>query len=333
MKKSPFLLPCMTAALLLSACGGGGGDTADAPAPQTNSAITADNATKAAVNAYTAASFVGTSPETVNSMLTGVSINTGGASVLKSTLALVKRAYANRPLNLMMGISSTNNCSGGGTVSISGSVLNEATASNGDVLTITSNNCIESGDTTNGSINVTFSGISGTPFSTGAWTATMTIRFTGLENISAGETTGVSGDMKIVANQASSTNVSFAVSGTSLQLSRTVSGARLNQLTMSAYVAIENMSGNTFSDSANFTLSGTSDALGAFTYAVRSVQPFVSIGSAMPASGSSIVSGAASSVTITAVDASKVRLDYSAMGDGAITQSTTLDWTSFLAAM
>jgi hypothetical protein len=53
----------------------------------------------------------------------------------------------------------------------------------------------------------------------------------------------------------------------------------------------------------------------------------------MPASGSSIVNGAASSVTITAVDASQVRLDYSAMGDGVITQSTDLDWPSFLATL
>jgi hypothetical protein len=38
-------------------------------------------------------------------------------------------------------------------------------------------------------------------------------------------------------------------------------------------------------------------------------------------------------VTIIAVDASKVRLDYSAMGDGVITQSTDMDWPSFLAAI
>jgi hypothetical protein len=333
MKKSSFLLPCMTATLLLSACGGGGGGTAVSPAPLTSSTITASNSTKAAINAYAAASFIGTSPAAVNSMLTGVSIKAGSASVLETALALVKRAVGNSSLNLMTGIATTSNCSGGGTMSISGSMLDGVAVRNGDVLTVTSHNCIESGSTTNGSIDVTFSAITGEVFSSSPWSATMALRFNGLDDTSVGETIGVNGDMKIVANQTSQTSGSYAASGASLQLSRTVSGIRLNQLTLSEYAAIENISGNTISDSANFTLSGSSAALGTFSYSVRSVQPFVRIGDATPASGASIVNGASSSVTITAVDASKVRLDYSAMGDGVITQSTNLDWTSFLAVI
>jgi hypothetical protein len=323
----------MTAALLLSACGGDGGGTADAPLPMTNSAITAGNSTKVAINAYAATSFASTSTDIANSLLTGVSIKTRFPGVLGPALALIKRTYGNRPLNLMTGIATTTNCSGGGTVSINGNMANEAAVSNGDALTITSNHCIESGDTINGSIGVTFSGVTGEVFSSSSWSATMMLRFDEFNYTSASETIGVNGDMKIVANQASPTSGSSAASGASLQLSRTVSGTRLNQLTLSEYVAIENISGNTISDSANFTLSGTNDALGTFSYSVRSVQPFVRTGSAMPASGSSIVNGAASSVTITAVDASQVRLDYSAMGDGVITQSTDLDWPSFLATL
>jgi hypothetical protein len=53
----------------------------------------------------------------------------------------------------------------------------------------------------------------------------------------------------------------------------------------------------------------------------------------MPGSGSLIVNGAASSVTVTALNASSVRLDYSAKGDGVITQSTTLSWADFAASL
>jgi hypothetical protein len=66
---------------------------------------------------------------------------------------------------------------------------------------------------------------------------------------------------------------------------------------------------------------------------VKSLQPFVSTGTAMPGSGSLIVNGAASSVTVTALSASSVRLDYSAKGDGVITKSTTLSWAEFIASL
>jgi hypothetical protein len=66
---------------------------------------------------------------------------------------------------------------------------------------------------------------------------------------------------------------------------------------------------------------------------VKSVQPFVSVGTGMPGSGSLIVNGNASSVTVTALGAGGVRLDYSAKGDGVITQTTTLSWADFNASL
>jgi hypothetical protein len=51
----------------------------------------------------------------------------------------------------------------------------------------------------------------------------------------------------------------------------------------------------------------------------------------MPTSGSLIVNGAGSSVTATVVS-NGVRLDYSAKGDGVVTQTSTLSWSDFLSA-
>ena len=139
--------------------------------------------------------------------------------------------------------------------------------------------------------------------------------------------------MNIVANQASPTSASFSTSGASLRMSRIVAGVRLNQQTISDYAATETLSGTTTSTTSSLTLSGNENTLGQFTYTVRTLAPFVNSGNDTPDSGSLIVRGAPSSVTITAVNASSVRLDYSAPGDGVITQSTTLDWPAFYAAL
>jgi hypothetical protein len=42
-----------------------------------------------------------------------------------------------------------------------------------------------------------------------------------------------------------------------------------------------------------------------------------------------LVTGAASSVTITAVDARSVRLDLSARGDSVVTETRTVSWPEF----
>jgi hypothetical protein len=112
-------------------------------------------------------------------------------------------------------------------------------------LTITSNNGIKGRSSANGSIRVTFSGVTGKVFSSSEWSATMTLHCDELDYASASETIRVNGNMTLVANQASPSNGSSAASGASLQLSRTVSGTRLNQLALSDYWATATISSAT----------------------------------------------------------------------------------------
>lgn len=338
MKNSSFLLPLtLGAALILSACGGGGA-TPGSASPITNptttrSPISAGNSTKVASNAYAANTSIGNSSSSVTAALTGVSIEGHSISTVAPALDMISRAYNRGAPKLLTGVALTETCSGGGTVSINGKVKSDLVASNGDTLTVTTVNCAEGGVTMNGAFTITLSGISGTAFTTNAWGATIDARFTAFSVTSGSEAVAGSGDMKIVINQTSSTSISLSISGSSFQTSESKAGVNVANRTLTDYSVTATKQGNTITSAANYTMSGSTSALGQFEYSVKSLQPLVSIGGSMPTAGSFIVNGASSSVTMTVVDAGNVRLDYSAKGDGVITQTSTISWASFIASL
>jgi hypothetical protein len=163
--------------------------------------------------------------------------------------------------------------------------------------------------------------------------ATMNTTFTSFSIVSGSETATVNGDMKITLKSNSATSNSVTVSGKSLQATEQKAGATVSTLTLGDYSVTASTNGNTTTSSGNFALSGNVNGLGQVSYTVKNLQPFVSVGTAMPGSGSLIVNGAASSVTVTALNTSSVRLDFSAKGDGTVTQSTTLSWAEFIASL
>lgn len=245
-------------------------------------------------------------------------------------LKLVK--HAGGAPGMLTGTTISNACTGGGTVSINATVSNQNTISNGDTMTVTASNCVEDGQTMNGTMSVTFSGMSGDILNTWTFGATMDTTFTNFSVTSGADTVGINGDMKITINQTDASNNTLSISGKSLQATENHSGARVATRTLTDYTVTGSTHGTTVTGSANFGLSGNTNSLGQFSYSVKTVQPFVWTGTVMPGAGSMLVNGASSSVTVTVVDANNVRVDYSAKGDGAITQTTTLSWANFLAA-
>jgi hypothetical protein len=321
--------------LVLSACGGGSGSIAG-PSPVQTSAltpITAANANKAAASGYSANDLIGSSSTSVTGVLTGVSIGGTGISAVSPVLKLVKRAVGQGGVQLLTGVTMSEACSGGGTVMIDANLHNTQTVSNGDTMTLVARNCVEDGNNMNGSLTIAFSDVSGDFVNTSTGAATMDTRFTGFSIASGSETASIDGDMKIAFRVASASISSITISGKSLQVSEQKAGAAVANMTLADYSLTGNTDGTSTTSTASFTLSGNVNGLGQFAYTVKTIQPFVSVGTAMPGSGSLIVNGAASSVTVTAVNASSVRLDYSAKGDGTITQSTTLSWSEFVASI
>lgn len=332
--KTRTLLLSATCVLFLSACGGGSsGSGTDGPTPgpvPTLSAITSANSSRVASNAYAATTVISESSASFDGLLTGVSVGHANIGVVSPVLRLVKQAYARDGRPLLTGVTMTEACSGGGSITIDATVRDQNTVSNGDTLKITANNCVEDGDTINGALSATFSNITGDLLNSPTWTATMDTSFTGFSLRSGSDTLGINGDMKIAINQTNATSNSVTISGSSLQTTEQRSGINLASRTLTDYSMTGTTRGTEVTSIASFKMSGSTSALGQFSYSVRNLQPFVSNGTGMPGSGSLIVNGASSSVTLTVVSATNVRLDYSAKGDGVITQSSTLGWDEFL---
>jgi hypothetical protein len=333
--KNRILFLTIASALVLSACGGGGGGagaTGPAPGPvSTLSTITAANAGNVASNAYVASTVISDSSSSLTGALTGVSIGGASISAVSPVLKLVKHAHG--APQLLTGVTVSENCSGGGTVTIDATMRNQQMISNGDTMTLTAHNCVEDGSTMNGAMSLTFSDVSGDMMNTWTFGVTMDTRFNNFSVVSGSEMVSVNGDMKITINQTNSTTSSLAISGKSLQTTEQKAGTTVATRTLTDYSLTGSTLGATTTSSANFTLSGNSSTLGQFSYSVKTIQPFVSMGSGMPISGSLIVNGASSSVTVTVAGFTGVRLDYSAKGDGVITQTATRSWADFLASI
>jgi len=332
-----ILFLAITSTMVLSACGGGGGSAGGSAAPspvQTSSLtpITAANSKQAAANGYAANDLIGNSSSSVSGVLTGVSIDGPGISAVTPVLKLVKRATGSGT-PLLTGVTTNQACTGGGTVTIDANLSNAQKFSNGDTMSLTARNCIEDGNTLNGSVSITIGNVSGDLMNTWVGSVTMDSRFTSFSIVSGAESATLNGDMKIGLSSTSQSSQSLSISGNSLQTTEQRSGAAAVNMTLSAYSMTGSINGSTVSAAANFTVAGNANGLGQFAYTVKNLQPFVGTTTGMPSSGAMIINGAASSVTVTALNNSSVRLDYSAKGDGVITQTTTLSWAEFVAAM
>ncbi|MFC5552101.1 hypothetical protein [Massilia aerilata] len=336
--KSQTLCLAIASTLALGACGGGGGSAGSSTSPtpvQTSSLtpITAANSGKAAASGYTASSLIGDSSSSVTGVLTGVSIGGTGMSAAAPVIKLVKRSFGQGGAPLLTGATVNQACAGGGTITVDANLRNPQTLSNGDTMSVTAVNCVEDGDRLNGTLSITIADVSGDLINTTSGAATMDTRFTGFSITSGSETATLNGDMKIALKVTSSTDSSVTISGKSLQATDQKAGATVASLTLADYSLSGSTNGNTTTSSGSFGLSGNANGLGQFAYTVKSIQPFVSVGTDMPGSGSLIVNGNASSVTVTALGAGGVRLDYSAKGDGVVTQTATLSWADFNASL
>jgi hypothetical protein len=311
--------------LALSACGGGGGGGGTGSTPvQTASlsGIAAADAPKAASNVYMAGRLIGYSSVSLLDTVQGVSVAPESISAVSPVLGLVRHAYNSTDANLLTGATVSNSCTGGGTMTIDSTVRSQLTPTTGDTITITAFNCTESGTTTNGSLSVTVTGATNSSLA-------LDSRFNNFKLASGSTADTLNGDMKFAIATTGSSDGTYAISGASLQVTEQRSGATAATMTLAPYSVTGTVNSTSLTEAANFSVSGNANGLGQYAYTVKNLQPFVSPSGILPTSGSLIVNGAASSVTATAVP-NGVRVDYSANGDGVVTQTSTLSWGDFL---
>ena len=348
--KTRTLLLTVGSALILSACGGGGGgggstgnggavgttpSNPNTPLPpvSTLSTITAANAVAVASNAYAATASISDS-SSLTDVLTGVSIQPVNNGLVPTVFKLVRHAFDGP--NLLTGVVQTKGCTSGGTIAIDANLKNPEMLGNGDVMTMTATNCVENGATLNGTLKVTFSNVTGDVLNSSTWTATLDSVFTDLAVTSTTNNVtsvvSVGGDMKIAMNQENASRNTVTITGSSLQTTAKQNGTVLTTRTLADY----SLNGTTrdgvvTTGGANFKLSGNTTSLGQFSFTSQNTAAFVNAVGKNANSGAMLVNGNASSVTLTAINDSSVRVDFSAKGDGVVTQSFTLSWAEFLA--
>lgn len=327
--------------LVLSACGGGGGGGGDAgavaqsnpapaPAPTpTATAIASVDASKAAENAFGASHLVSIWPSAVPDLLNGVSIAPVDSGLIAPVFDLLKRAYSQQDASLLTGVTRSLSCVNGGTMAVEATQHDPLAPTAGDTWKFTATNCGTYSTTQNGTISVKVTDAVGNLFQSATGAMTLDIVFGNYSSLQGVMTTAADGGMKISVTRTGLSTSTFTLSGTSLQETVQQSGVTVATRTLSSFSVTGSKDGSLVTSAANFSLSGHSNHLGQFAYTVKNLTPFVTTATGTPTSGSLLVNGASSSVTLT-VAPDSVRVDHSDNANGTITSTTTRVWNDFL---
>jgi hypothetical protein len=315
----------------LAACGGGGGSSATTT-PTLQSSITSSNMQDVGAQGYAATTDlnaqVGTS---ASSFVTGVSVDTASSGVLGVTLQEVYRAIDARAAdNQVVGvaISQTVQCTSGGSMQISGNVASSNTISAGDSLSITTTNCVERGITLNGAFSVTFKSITGIPGESSSWNGTIGITYTNFSIAQPGDTASFTGDVTLAVNQTSLGTAGFTATANSFTTNTTHNGTSAS-MTVTNLNYGGSLASGLYTYHTNYTMSGNLGKLGNSTFTVKTLADFKQGSTGFPSQGAIKVTATDnSSLTLTAIDSTNVRLDLDKNGDGVTDETTTTTWTS-----
>lgn len=313
--------------LVLSACGGGGSTANPNGTPATLASINQENFPTVAATATSPVDDLMDLNITTSVLVTGVEVSQSPLSLASAATEIYQRFHG-KGSRLATGVVVTEPCSGGGSVTIDETTANSDTFTVGDRATFTFANCKESNlQTLNGVTTFRIAALSGNLDSTtyNFGLATTFDNFSFFENA---KKLTINGDLLVTASQNGTSTVNSGMSGSSLAI--TTEGASARYL-LTAYSLNSTEANGVISMSGKYVLSGSSSKLGGnFAYEVQILQPLIlSSSTGDPLSGSFIVRGAPATVTVTALDAASVRIDYSAKGDGVVSSTQTLTWSAF----
>ncbi len=336
----PSLAIAVGSALLLTACGGGGSGTTGStsgPPPSDSTTVTAvainsANSKDVSAQVYYASQGLNNQVVTTPSLVTAVDTSGNSNSLLDTALRQIYFALEHQPASMAVGVTTTETvpCSGGGNATITANVADTSTVISGDRLAVNFGNCVEGMTKIDGTMDMLFNSITGTPSATSVWSAALGLTFS---NFTVTESfTGVSntatGDLALTYNQSSLNNASFSGSGNSLRM-RILAGTSTTDYTLSAY----NYSGsvtppNLYTYRANFTLSGNFPRLGSTSYVVHTTTDFKQQRGAYPSQGVMTVTASDnSSLKFTVVDPTFVQLGLDKNGDATVDTTISTTWS------
>ena len=331
--KTLLALAVSSSALLAAGGGGGGGDNSSSlttGGSVTAASITASNSKNVGAQAYSGTDALNSQVGSGSALVTGVSTSTGSNGLLNAALQQLYLAVGNAGPTLVTGVSVTETvpCSGGGTVQFTINTASTEQFSAGDTISVTGGNCVEDGAKLNGTLNMVFNSISGTPTPTAAWSASIGMTFINFSVEAGGISSTANGDSMLNYSQTSAASASLSATGNSLQM-RTVQGTSTIDRTLSAYnySASVNAS-NQYTYRADFTLQGNLGTLGNAAFTVKTITDFKQVPGSFPTAGALIATAAdKSSLTLTVKDGTSVQIDVDKDGNGTVDSTSTATWT------
>lgn len=328
----------LSLALALSACGGGGGggNAGDplVPGPDPNLgklAITSSNQVAVAQTAVSSSLYFMDSSE----LLVGAQAN-DGKTPTRLALALVERApgwWAKRvatPLVTGAVTAVSEACSGGGRMDIS---LDDKNNNNsfdaGDSMAIRAVNCVESGSTISGGIEMVLSSLTGV-FGSNNYSAALTLRMDKLTVVSGQDTAIGHGEMRMESRVTGANNSSVTITVPSFTVSGTLGGVNYSNSLAGFQLTLGKAPGGTLytvSVSIRGALSGS--MIESKQISIETLAPLVRNWNAVdPSTGQLLIKGAASSqLRITAQAGGVALLELDADGNGVFESSTTRRWS------
>ncbi|QXL84482.1 hypothetical protein [Comamonas sp. NLF-1-9] len=331
------ILTVLFSSILLAACGGGSDDGPAAPGNPGSPGGTGQGAdAPAAVIAES--NYVSVAQKTLaaNGFLVDSSaiLPVGAEVVAQPELVQFAQAqihkvpgwFARSPVTVAGATESiTERCSQGGFMTVSATdANNNGIADAGDSLSISADRCRDGGVEINGSLFFVFTRVSGNlesyPYSIAA-----TITYRNLTLATAQESLTGNGSIAIDARVDSPSQSNVRLDVDSFTVSYSYAGKTDTQGLYRYTVALaQTRSTNTSSVNGIFV----SSALDSRSVRIATTSPFVTqAANRYPSSGSATIHGAAgASVRVTAVDASAVRLELDANGDGQYEISEVRRW-------
>lgn len=326
--------------LVLSACGGGGGGSDANNTGTTNTGSSGGTSTTVAALTranYAEAASIAVNPvgellnldQVTGSLTSGVEVKGTQLGLGDATLAIYSRFRA-RNGQFVTGAVYTENCSGGGSITINENIGSDDRVAVGDSASVTAANCKESGlPAFNGRLSLKVTAVSGDPVNSTRYSMTLAALYENFTFINGSESLAINGDIAISASQDGSSTVNVGMSGNALGFSVVQNGATTASYQISNYSFSGTDVNGIVSLSGKYSMTGNSAKLGGqYAFSVETLQPIVVGGSSdYPSSGALIVRGTPASVTVTAINSGSVRLDYSENGDGTVSATRTLAWT------
>lgn len=302
--------------------------TAPKDVPTAQSVIDQSNYVQTAAHAYLAPQSLTSFTQLNNFIASGVSVETNVPGLIELTTDVLRQLVDNQG-PMVTAIARLNSCPNGGWVKRSSAGDSLTTLKPGDVVAVEMNDCGVSAWKINGGFTMTLKEGSATSFQAGTSHGVVQFQFSALSLASRTETTLIDGDLTAKTDENAAGIGTVVMSGASLRTTLKNGSAVVTDRTMSGFESTTITTPGNQTSSMNYTLSASSASVKDLHVMVKTVQPFFYQIVNNPVSGSLLVTGAASSVTVTAVDADNVRLDFSSRGDGAITETRTISWSEF----